>query len=76
MKRFRATFRSSVKNNETGAVHKIELVRLPFFSRKFILRFDGKVSAKIQEATFSQVCERMRKLLIIMAKQKTCTKNC
>jgi hypothetical protein len=64
-----------VKNNETGETHKIELGRFPFPSGKFMLRFDGKVSAKVQEASFSQVCARLRKLLRIMAKQKSCTKN-
>jgi hypothetical protein len=73
--RLNAMIRITVKNNVTGERHKIELVRFPFSSRKFMLRFDGKVSAKIQEAAFSQVCEKMRKLLIIMAKQKACTKN-
>jgi hypothetical protein len=40
-----------------------------------MLRFDGKPSAKMQEASFSQVCEKMRKLLMVMAKHKSCTKN-
>ena len=76
MKRFWATIRISVKNNETGATHKIELIRLPFSSRKFMLRFGGKAYDKIQEASFSQVCERIRKLLVIMSKQKFCTLKC
>ena len=74
-KRLKAVLRITVKNNESGECHKLELVRFPFSSRKFMLRFDGKASAKMREASFSQICEKMRKLLIIMAKQKSCTRN-
>jgi len=75
MRRFKALFRISVKNNETGETHKIELGRFPFPARKYMLRFDGKVSANVPEASFSQVCARLRKLLRHMAGQKSCTKN-
>jgi len=50
--RLNATIKISVKNNETGECHKIELVRFPFPSRKFMLRFDGKVS-----------CQRLRSIV-------------
>lgn len=73
--RLNATIRITVKNNETGERHKIELLRFPYSSRKFMLRFDGRVSAKIQEASFTQVCEKMRKLLMIMGKQNSRTQN-
>jgi len=73
--RLTATIRISLKNNETGECHKVELVRFPFPARKYMLRFDGKPSTKVQEASLTQVCAKMRKLLIIMAKQKTCTKT-
>jgi hypothetical protein len=44
--------------------------------RPGFLCFAGTFSNKAQKASFTQVCEKMRKLLIIMAKQKSCTKNC
>ncbi len=68
--RLNATIRISVKNNETGERYKIELVRLLSPSRNIMLRFDGRDFAKVYEASFTQVCARMRKLLIIMTKQK------
>jgi len=40
-----------------------------------MLRFDGKLSSKVHEASLTQVSEKMRQLLIIMAKKKSCTKN-
>ena len=49
----------SMNRNEQGKFHKIALVQFPFSSRKFMLRFDGEASAKVQEASFTQVCEKM-----------------
>jgi hypothetical protein len=40
-----------------------------------MLRFDGKPSAKAQEASLTQIGAKMRKLLILMSKQKFCTKS-
>lgn len=76
MRRFQATSRINVKKNATGEAYKIGLVRFPFSSREVCcVCFAGKFSAKIQEASFSQVGERLRKLLTIMTKQKSCTPN-
>jgi hypothetical protein len=49
-----------------------------FPSAKFrlgFLRFAGMFSNKVQKASFTQVCEKMRQLLIIRVKKKSCTKN-
>jgi len=62
-------------SNENGEPHRIGLISFPFSARQLILRLDGKVSDKAQETSFTQVCEKMHKLLIVMAKQKSCTKN-
>ncbi|MEK7727468.1 MAG: hypothetical protein AAB354_03590 [candidate division KSB1 bacterium] len=64
-----------MKNNETEEGHKLELIRFPFPARKYMLRFDGKVSTKVQAASLTQVCARLRKLLLIMSKQKSCTEK-
>jgi hypothetical protein len=73
--RLNATIRITAKNNETGELHKIELAPLPFPARKYVLRFDGKPSAKVQAASLTQVCARLRRLLIMMTKQKSRTQN-
>lgn len=70
-----ATIRITVKNNETGERHKLELIPFPFSAMKFTLRFDGKVSSKVPEASLTQVCAKLRKLLIIMTKPKSRTKT-
>jgi len=75
LKRLQTKITISIRNSETDEARKIELTRFPIPVRKFMLCFDGKPSGKLQEVSLTQVCERMRKLLLIMAKQKSCTEN-
>jgi hypothetical protein len=58
-----AKFRISIKDLETGEHHKIELIRHPASSRKFLIRFNGKYSKKIFEGGIYEVCRRLGKLL-------------
>jgi hypothetical protein len=73
--RLSASIRITVKNNKTGELHRLELVRFPFPAKKYPLRFDGKPSAKVQAASLTQVCTKLRKLLIMMTQQKSRTQN-
>jgi len=73
--RLNATTRSNVKNNATGDRHQIELLRSQFPAKKFMRRFAGKSSGKVQEASFTQVGEKIRKLLIIQTKISWCFKK-
>jgi hypothetical protein len=65
--RLKADIRISIKNNVTGKSHKIELIKFPNDSRRFWLRFDKVNSKKTPEVTLTQVCNRLRKLLKMMA---------
>ena len=66
MPRLKADLRISLKNNSTGETHKIELIRQPASTRKFWVRFDGRRSRKLPEASLTQVCRRLRALLVSM----------
>lgn len=55
--RLHAVFRNQFKAQRNRLVRKIELVHLSFLSKKFMLSLDGKVSAKIQEPSFWQICK-------------------
>ena len=67
--RLKSHIRISIKNNVTGKSHKIELIKFPNNSRRFWLRFDGVNSTKTPEATLTQLCNRLRKLLKIMIRE-------
>ncbi len=67
--RLKADIRISIKNNVTGKSHKIELIKFPNNSRRFWLRFDGVNSKKTPEVTVTQLCNRLRKLLKMIARQ-------
>ena len=62
MPRLRADIRISLKKRG-GPTHRIELIRQPVGKRYWIRR-DGKDSAKLPEATASQIAERMRRCLV------------
>jgi len=67
--RLKADIRISIKNNVTGKSHKIELIKFPNNSRRFWLRFDGVNSKKTPEVTVTQLCNRLRKLLKMIARE-------
>jgi hypothetical protein len=62
MPRLPADIRISLKKRG-GRTHRIELVRQPVGKRYWIRR-DGKESAKLPEATASQIAERIRRWLV------------
>ena len=62
MPRLRADIRISLKKRG-GPTHRIELIRQPVGKRYWIRR-DGKDSAKLPEATASQIAERIRRWLV------------
>ena len=65
----KADIRISIKNNVTGKSHKIELIKFPNNSLRLWLQFDGVNSATTPEVTFTQLCNRLRKLLKIMVRE-------
>jgi len=62
MPRLPADIRISLKKRG-GRTHRIELIRQPFGKRYWIRR-DGKHSAKLPEATATQIAERIRRWLV------------
>ena len=62
MPRLPAEIRISLKKRG-GPTHRIELIRQPVGKRYWIRR-DGKDSAKLPEATASQIAERIRRWLV------------
>ena len=67
--RLKAEIRISIKNNLTGESHKIELIKFPNNSRRFWVRFDGVNSKKSPEVTLTQLWNRLRVLLKIIARE-------
>ncbi len=63
MPRLPADIRISIKNNKTGEIFKIELIRLPNNSKRFWVRFNGKKSQKLPEGNLSEITARIRRLL-------------
>ena len=62
MPRLPADIRISLKERR-GRTHRIELVRQPV-GKRYWIRCDGKESAKLPEATASQIAERIRRWLV------------
>lgn len=62
MPRLPAEIRISLKKRG-GPTHRIELIRQPVGKRYWIRR-NGKDSAKLPEATASQIAERIRRWLV------------
>ncbi len=62
MPRLRAEIRISLKKRG-GPTHRIGLIRQPVGKRYWVRR-DGKDSAKLPEATVSQIAERIRRWLV------------
>lgn len=63
MPRLAANIRISIKNNDTGKSHKIELISQGVPNRRVWVRFDGKNSKKLHDSTISDVSNGLRKLL-------------
>jgi hypothetical protein len=62
MSRLPADIRISLKR-QGGRTHRIELVRYPF-QKRFWVRRDGKQSAKLPEATATEIAEQIRRWLV------------
>ena len=58
--------RISIKNNNTGNSHKIELIKMPFGKRYFV-RFDGVNSKKVDDISISELSVKLRELIGKMA---------
>ena len=69
--RLKADIRISIKNNTSGKAHKIELIKLPNNQKRFWLRFDGVNSKKSPEITITELCNRMKVLLQIIARERS-----
>lgn len=63
MPRLKADYRISIKNLNTGAAHKIELIRQPLGYRRFWIRFDGKNSRKWDQITLTDLTKTLRSWL-------------
>ena len=57
-----ADFRISLKRRG-GKTHRIELVRNPF-NKRFWVRRNGKQSAKLPEATATEIADQIRRWLV------------
>ncbi len=72
-----ARFRLSLKDQETGESLKVELIpapnETPFASnpaaQRYRIRVNGRVAAKIREATLTEVFNRLRSWLVARAKR-------
>ena len=62
MSRLPADIRISLKKRG-GPRHRIELIRKPSDKRYWVRR-DGKFSAKVPEATATEIAERIRRWLV------------
>ena len=62
MPRLPADFRISLKRRG-GKTHRIELVRNPFNQRYWVRR-NGKQSAKLPEATATEIADQIRRWLV------------
>ena len=62
MPRLPADFRISLKRRG-GKTHRIELVRNPF-NQRFWVRRNGKQSAKLPEATATEIADQIRRWLV------------
>ncbi len=62
MPRLPADFRISLKRRG-GKTHRIELVRNPF-NQRFWVRKNGKQSAKLPEATATEIADQIRRWLV------------
>ncbi len=62
MSRLPADIRISLKKRG-GPTHRIELIRQPV-GRRYWIRRNGKESAKVPEATATQIAERIRRWLV------------
>jgi hypothetical protein len=62
MSRLPAHIRISLKKRG-GPTHRIELIRQPV-GRRYWIRRNGKESAKVPEATATQIAERIRRWLV------------
>ena len=77
MGRPRARFRLSLKDQASGESLKVELIpapnETPFASnpaaKRYRIRVNGKASAKVKEATLTEVFHRLRGWLVTKAKR-------
>ena len=56
--RLKADYRISIKSK--GKIHKIELIKQPL-GKRYWVRYQGKKSDKMPEATLTQVINEIRK---------------
>ena len=66
MSRLTADIRISIKNNNTGELHKIELIKPPIDNKKWWLRFDNVNSVKLHEASLTKIITNIGVLLKLM----------
>ena len=66
-----ARFRISIKDQHTGNGLKVELIDAPgiWGERRYKIRLNGKPSAKIKEATLSEVFNRLRRWTVSQAER-------
>ena len=69
--RLKADIRISIKNNISGKSHKIELAKFPNNQKRFWVRFDGVNSQKTPDITLTELCNRMKVLLQIIARERS-----
>ncbi len=69
MSRPSASIRISLKERG-GPTHRIELVKIPF-TKRFRIRRNGTKSAKLPEATATEVAEEIRRWLAKQASKPT-----
>jgi hypothetical protein len=63
MGRSKARFRISIKDQLDGKTLKVELIESPGYwgERRFTIRANGRQAKKLQEATLTQVFDRLRR---------------
>lgn len=67
MPRLKSRFTINITDHKTGDKYKIELCEVMF--GKWQVRFNRNNSAKAKLVTLSEVCDRLRKLLVMMSKK-------
>jgi hypothetical protein len=71
MARARASFRLSIKDQRTGEILKLELLDAPglWGERRYRIRVNGRLSAKVKELTVTEIIARLRPWLVARAKR-------
>lgn len=66
MARQPARFRISIKDHQSAATLKVELIESPglWGEKRFRVRVNNREAQRIREATLTEVCDRLRRWLV------------